>query len=219
MHIAVLGATGPLGRGLTARFAVAGHRVVVGSRDAERARAAADDLHARWPGRLDALEHARNADAVDGAEVVVLAVPWEASAAMARELSAVLAGRVVVCVANAVGRQGEDFAAVVPEGGSVAATVQKAAPESRVVAAFHHLPAGKLADLDRPVEADVVLCSDDRGAAGVVAGLAACIPGVRVFDAGGLVNAMGIEAFTAVLLSLNLRHRSRVGIRLTGIET
>jgi NADPH-dependent F420 reductase len=101
----------------------------------------------------------------------------------------------------------------------VAAHVQAAVPQARVVAAFHHLPAKELAALDRPLESDVLICGDDPSAVRTVMEIAAKIPGCRPLDAGELSNATAIEAFTAVLLQLNVRYKTRVAPRVTGIRS
>jgi NADPH-dependent F420 reductase len=100
----------------------------------------------------------------------------------------------------------------------VAAHVQAAIPRSSVVAAFHHLPATELGNISEPLESDVLICGDDRSAVELVIGLVNGIPGCRPLDAGELSNATAIEAFTAVLLQLNVRYRTRVAPKLTGIS-
>jgi len=96
--------------------------------------------------------------------------------------------------------------------------VQAAVPHCRVVAAFHHLPATELGHLDEPIESDVLICSDEPSAIKVVSEIVSAIPGCRPLDAGELSNATAIEAFTAVLLQLNIRYRTRVAPKLTGIK-
>jgi 8-hydroxy-5-deazaflavin:NADPH oxidoreductase len=106
----------------------------------------------------------------------------------------------------------------VPPRGSVAAHVQAAVPQCRVVAAFHHLPAKELGHLGEPIDSDVLICSDDPASIRTVAEIVSRIPGCRPLDAGELSNATAIEAFTAVLLQLNVRYRTRVAPKLTGIR-
>jgi NADPH-dependent F420 reductase len=113
---------------------------------------------------------------------------------------------------------GGEFEPLIPPRGSVAAHVQAAVPTASVVAAFHHLPARELGKLDASVDSDVMICGDDRNAVGVVMELVGEMPGCRALDAGELSNAMAIEAFTAVLLQLNVRYKTRVAPRLTGIR-
>ena len=121
-------------------------------------------------------------------------------------------------MANALVRVGPEFQPLVPPRGSVAAHVQAAVPECRVVAAFHHLPAKELGLIGEPIDSDVLICGDDRSAVTAVSSIVADIPGCRPLDAGELSNAMAIEAFTAVLLQLNVRYRTRVAPKLTGIR-
>ena len=108
---------------------------------------------------------------------------------------------------------------MVPPRGSVAAHVQAAVPNCRVVAAFHHLPAKELGHLGEPIDSDVLICGDDPAAVRIVSDIVANIPGCRPLDAGELSNATAIEAFTAVLLQLNVRYKTRVAPKLTGIKT
>ena len=122
-------------------------------------------------------------------------------------------------MANALVRVGAEFQPLVPPRGSVAAHVQAAVPNCRVVAAFHHLPAKELGNLDHPIESDVLICSDDENAVKVVSEIVSAIPGCRPLDAGELSNATAIEAYTAVLLQLNVRYRTRVAPKLTGIKS
>jgi len=149
---------------------------------------------------------------------VVMATPWDSAATTAQAYSGQLAGKVVVSMANALVRVGREFQPLVPPRGSVAAHVQAAVPQCRVVAALHHLPATELGHLGEPIDSDVLICSDDPAATRTVAEIVAKIPGCRPLDAGELSNATAIEAFTAVLLQLNVRYKTRVAPRLTGIN-
>jgi predicted dinucleotide-binding enzyme len=97
--------------------------------------------------------------------------------------------------------------------------VQAGLPLSRVVAAFHHLPANELGHLEAPIDSDVLICSDDPHATEIIAEIVSKIPGCRPLDSGELSNATAIEAFTAVLLQLNVRYKTRVAPKLTGIRS
>jgi NADPH-dependent F420 reductase len=149
---------------------------------------------------------------------VVLAVPWDGGVDTAKAHRDALAGKIVVAMANGLERQGREFRAVLPDEGSVSAAVQAAVPDARVVAAFQHVPAAAFGDLDHPMESDVVVCADDDDARSTVLDLIAGIPNLRAFDGGSLANALGVEAFAAVLLSINLRHRGKATLRLLGVE-
>ncbi|MGH9282762.1 MAG: NADPH-dependent F420 reductase, partial [Acidimicrobiales bacterium] len=121
-------------------------------------------------------------------------------------------------MANALTRMGDEFEPLVPPRGSVAAHVQSAVPRSLVAAAFHHLAAKALAQLDRPVEGDVLICSDHAEAYEATARLVRAIPDLRPLNAGSLSNATPVEAITAVLLQLNIRYKTRAALRVTGIK-
>ncbi len=218
VYVGVLGGTGPAGSGLAARLASVGVNVIIGSRSKERAEQACSAITGRWPGRQLPLEPADNAGAAD-ADLVVVATPWDADATTAASVSRQLEGKVVVSMANALAKVGNEFEPLVPPRGSVASHVQSAVPGARVAAAFHHLPAKSLALLDRPVESDVLVCSDHPSAYDATAELVDLIPNLRPLNAGSLANAAAIEAITAVLLQLNVRYRTRTALRLTGIDT
>ena len=149
---------------------------------------------------------------------MINATPWDSAATTAKEYADALTGKIVISMANALVRVGHEFQPLVPPRGSVAAHVQAAVPGCRVVAAFHHLPAKELGYLDQPIDSDVLICGDDHDAVAQVSEIVAKIPGCRPLDAGELSNAMAIEAFTAVLLQLNVRYKTRVAPKLTGIR-
>jgi NADPH-dependent F420 reductase len=121
-------------------------------------------------------------------------------------------------MANALAKVGHEFEPLVPPRGSVAAHVQAAAPTAMVSVAFNHLPAKALANLDKPIDADVLVCSDHPDAYEATAELVRAIPDLRPLNAGSLSNAAPIEAITAVLMQLNVRYKTRAAIRLTGIQ-
>ncbi|MEN9552729.1 MAG: hypothetical protein RLZ67_1135 [Actinomycetota bacterium] len=217
MRIGILGGTGPAGSALGARLASVGYEVVIGSRSKYRALEACDSVKAKWPD-LNLNLHAGDNDAASACDVVVLATPWDGAATTAQEHINLLAGKVVISMANALVRVGHEFQPLLPPRGSVAAHVQAAVPECRVVAAFHHLPATELGHLGEPIDSDVLICSDDPEATRIAMDITAHIPGCRPLDAGELSNATAIEAFTAVLLQLNVRYKTRVAPKLTGIK-
>lgn len=216
MRIGIIGGTGPAGSGLALRLAVAGYDVVVGSRSADRSREVVGELLAAWPGRGIEIEAGDNAGAA-GCDLVVVATPWDSAATVVSENAAALSGKIVVTMANALVRVGKEFQPLVPPRGSIAAHVQAAIPASRVVAAMQHIPAKELGNLDHHVDSDVLICSDFPEAIEVVSDIVAKIPGCRPLNTGGLSNALALEAFTAVLLQLNVRYKTRVAPRLTGI--
>jgi NADPH-dependent F420 reductase len=219
VRIGILGSTGPAGTALGARLASVGYEVILGSRSLERATQARDALLEQWPTWSLALDASDNEGTAAGGEIVVVATPWDSAAPTAGELERHLSGKVVICMANALVRVGREFQPLVLPRGSVAAHVQAAVPSCRVAAAFHHLPAKELGELGEPVDSDVLICSDDPSATSVVADIVNRIPGCRPLDVGGLTQAMAIEAFTAVLLQLNVRYKTRVAPKFTGIRS
>ena len=216
MQIGVLGATGPAGSGLAIRLASAGFDVVVGSRSKYRALEVRDKLLERWPDRTLALEAGDNHEAAQS-EVVFIATPWDAAAATARECERELKGKVVISMANALAKVGHEFQPLVPPRGSVAASVQAAVPRSMVAATMHHVPAKELGDIAHPVESDVLVCSDHPAATATTIDIVSKIPDLRAVDAGELSNAAPIEAFAAVLLQVNVKYKTRVAVRFTGL--
>ena len=217
MRIGILGATGPAGTALGARLASVGYEVILGSRSRYRAMEARDQIVEQWPDHKLNIEAGDNPSA-SSADLVIIATPWDSAATTASSVSANLHGKVVVSMANALVRLDNEFHPLVPPRGSVAAHVQAAVPQCRVVAAFHHLPAKELGHLGDPIDSDVLICSDDPEATKVVSEIVRKIPGCRPLDAGELQNATAIEAFTAVLLQLNIRYKTRVAPKLTGIR-
>ncbi len=217
MRIGILGGTGPAGSALGARLASVGFDVVLGSRSKERAMDVAAAVKAKWPALSLGITGGDNDDA-SACDVVVLATPWDSAATTAVDHLALLRGKVVISMANALVRVGHEFQPLLPPRGSVAAHVQAAVPECRVVAAFHHLPATELGHLGDPIDSDVLICSDYAEAKKIAMDITAHIPGCRPLDAGELSNATAIEAFTAVLLQLNVRYKTRVAPKLNGIK-
>ena len=216
MHVGILGGTGPAGRGVAVRLADAGIRVTLGSREAERAAKVAAGVVARWPDSDLTLEGSDNAGAA-AADLVIVATPWDSAVPTVRSLCEPLAGKVVVSMANALVKEGREMLALVPPRGSVAAAVQAAVPDSLVAASFHHLPASEMENLESGLEADVLVCSDRQEATLATMGLIELMPGLRPLDAGSLSQAAPIEAFTAVCITLNIRHKAHSTLRIAGL--
>ncbi|MEI6742937.1 MAG: NADPH-dependent F420 reductase [bacterium] len=215
--VGVLGGTGPAGTALAARLSSIGYNVVIGSRSSERAEEKATEIRDAWTTLNLSLRGGSNEEAAT-CDIVVVATPWDSAATTVREHSVALRGKVVISMANALVRVGHEFQPLVPPRGSVAAHVQVAAPDSFVVAAFHHLPAKELGHLGDPIDSDVLICSDNKAAIETVSEMVRRIPGCRPLDSGELSNATAIEAFTAVLLQLNVRYKTRVALKLNGIK-
>jgi hypothetical protein len=191
--------------------------VRIGSRQPERAAEIASELRAKWEGRQLALSGVAN-DAACESELIVLATPWDGAAPLAKSLADRLHGKTVISMVNALGKVGHELLALVPPTGSITVAVQQAVPGALVAGAFHHLPARVLADLDRSLDADVLVCSDHSQATAAAVSLADTIPGCRGVDAGSLSAAAAIEAFTAVLIGINIKHRAHASIKLTGFH-
>jgi NADPH-dependent F420 reductase len=216
VRIGVFGATGPAGQAAATQLAAIGIEVLVGSRSQERAAETVAALHERWPERDLPLVAVDNEKAA-GADLVVVATPWDGVLSTVTPLADRLSGKTVISMANALTRWGRDMIPLVPPTGSVAVAVARSLPQSRVVGAFHHLPAGPWADLEHPLEADVLVCGDDREAVADVINLIDRLPGLRGVDSGGLASALAIEALTPALLEVNRRYKTHAAIRLTGL--
>ncbi len=210
--LGLLGGTGPQGRGLALRFALAGHEMLLGSRDAARAEAVVADLAA---GRDLPIRGVVNAEAAERADVVFLTFPYEGQAAILPSLAGPIGDKVVVDLVNPMTVQdGVAKLLDVPEG-SAAEQAQELLPRARVVGAFHHAPPKLLLDPSRQVDTDVLVAGDDAEARALVVGLADEIPGCRGVDAGLLRLSRYLEGFTCVIVSVNRRYRINAGVRVT----
>jgi len=213
--VAVLGGTGPQGRGLVRRWAAAGVSVVIGSRAADRAASTAAELAEATGGDVRGLG---NEEAAAAGGVVVVAVPYDGHADLLSALASVLAGKVVVDCVNPLGfdKQGA-FVLEVAEG-SAAQQAAALLPGSTVVAAFHHVSAVILEDPEiATVDTDVLVLGDDRDATDLVAALADAVPGMRGVYGGRLRNAGQVEGLTANLISVNRRYKAHAGVRVTDV--
>jgi 8-hydroxy-5-deazaflavin:NADPH oxidoreductase len=216
--IAVLGGTGPEGFGLALRWAQAGETVIIGSRDAQRARDAADKIKQRTP-RAN-VSGDDNTTACGAADLLVLTIPFEGHAALLKQLKpAIRPGSIVVdttvpLAASVGGRATRTLG--VWQGSAAQETAELVPKGISVVAAFHNVGA-ELLNADGPVDCDVIVCSDDPNASQIVRNLAKKIPGVRALDGGKLENARIVEQITALLIGLNIRHEGHSGIRITGL--
>jgi 8-hydroxy-5-deazaflavin:NADPH oxidoreductase len=212
--IAVIGGTGGEGGGLALRFANAGMKVIIGSRDTARAEAAAASINAQV-GTSNA-SGAANAAAAQAAEIVLLTVPYSGQQATALPLAPALQGKVLIdatvpLMPPRVGR------VQLPEGDSAVANLQAAlGAEVKVVAAFQNVSAHYLSDLDHAIDCDVLVCGDDAAACETAIELANAI-GLRGVYAGPICNAAAVEALTSVLITINRRYKATgSGIRITG---
>jgi 8-hydroxy-5-deazaflavin:NADPH oxidoreductase len=216
VKIGVLGATGPAGRGLAARLSDVGYDVLAGSRERVKAEQVVKDLAERWGDRVGRITPANNQAACD-ADVVVLAVNADAALATAQYFADQLQGKIVVSMANHLVKNGTEFNAILPPHGSLAKEMQAMLWRSEVVTAFHLVPAAEFGNLDEKMESDVVACGNNDDARHTLMEIISAIPDLRAFDGGSLENAVGMETFAAVLLTINIRHKVRAGLRLSGI--
>lgn len=214
--IAVLGGTGKEGGGLALRWARAGHKVIVGSRTAERAEETARSMRETLGAAAD-VTGATNADAAANADIIVLSVPFAAQQSAVEEVAEALDGKILIDVTVPLvpPRVGH---VQLPEGRSAVEAVQRKLGERvRVVSAFQNISAHHLTKLDEEVECDVLVCADDAAAADEVVSLAQAI-GLTAWNAGPLCNSVVAEALTSVLISLNRRYKvPGSGIRITGV--
>jgi 8-hydroxy-5-deazaflavin:NADPH oxidoreductase len=209
--IAILGGTGEQGRGLARRFAMAGQQVIIGSRSRDRAQAVAGEVG-------HGVRGLPNREAAIQADVVIAAVPWEGHGELLSGLAADLAGKIVVDCVNPIGFDGHGAYPIPVAEGSAAEQAAALLPDSRVVAAFHHVSAVLLLDPEvETIDMDVLVLGDDRQATDLVQALAARIPGMRGVYAGRLRNCGQVEALTANLVSINRRYKAHAGIRITDI--
>ncbi|MFI5617442.1 NADPH-dependent F420 reductase [Streptomyces sp. NPDC051567] len=209
--VGVLGGTGDQGRGLAYRFARSGQKVIIGSRAAERARAAAGELGL-------GVEGADNAECARRSDIVIVAVPWEGHAKTLAALREELTGKLVVDCVNPLGFDKQGAYALQVEEGSAAQQAAALLPGSRVTAAFHHLSAVLLQDASvAEIDTDVLVLGDSRADTDLVQALAARIPGMRGVFAGRLRGAHQVEALVANLISVNRRYKAHAGLRVTDV--
>ncbi|MET7938043.1 NADPH-dependent F420 reductase [Streptomyces sp. NPDC005322] len=212
--VGVLGGTGDQGRGLAYRLAAVGQKVIIGSRKAERARTAADELGGAELG----IEGAENAECARRSDIVIVAVPWEGHGTLLESIREELRGKLVVDCVNPLGFDKKGAYALKPEEGSAAEQAAALLPDSRVTAAFHHLSAVLLQDPEvEQIDTDVMVLGETRADTDMVQALAARIPGMRGIYAGRLRNAHQVESLVANLISVNRRYKAHAGLRVTDV--
>lgn len=217
--VCIVGATGALGFGLALRLGQGGVPIVIGSRDATRAREAAQRAGEQVPG--GAFSGLQNAEAVLGAEIVVLSVPFRSQSETLTNLKGALrAGQLVVdaTVPLAAAVSGKATRTLGVWQGSAAQQAQEMVPEGiRVVSAFHSVSAALLTNLDHELDEDVLVCGDRREDKARLAELVGLIPGLRAVDCGPLEMARIVEQLTPLIISINVRNKVKAGIRITGL--
>lgn len=209
MRIGIVGGTGPQGRGLAARWARAGHHVTLGSRELTRARDAARATTTRAG---HAVHGHDNAGAVAAADVVVVAVPYDAQVRVLPPLRAAVGDRVVCNVVNPLAFDERGAVAVDVEEGSAAEQNALLWPRARMVSGFHDVSARRLLRVAEPVDGHVLLCGDDPAALHLVGRLARDVPGMVPVTAGPLRNSRHLEHLACVLLAVNRVYRTQSGV-------
>ena len=221
--IAVIGGTGHQGLGLAIRWAAAGLPIVIGSRDRARAEAAAEQVRTIVRGAVEqsgrgtaSVEGRENLDAARVSEIVVITVPASAHAETVAAIAPGLSEKIIVDVTVPLDRN-PSYAVQLPEGSAAEATQRALGAGSRVVGAFHTVPASLLQDLSRPVDCDVLVCGDDAPSKARIIELAQAI-GARALDVGALRQTHTLERITALLIGLGRKvHRHELGVRITGL--
>jgi NADPH-dependent F420 reductase len=240
VSIAIIGGTGPAGSGLALRLSREGETITIGSRDAKRASATAEQLNKTAlagtvpapsdqpqggsrtgvPARATTISGTDNLNACRSAEIVVLTVPFEGHAEMLKQLKPALhSGQILVdpTVPLAASIGGRPTRTVGVWQGSAAQQAAELVPEGvSVVAAFHNVSADLLHQ-EGPIDCDVIVCSDDKAAAKRIRELVRKISGLRAIDGGKLENARIVEQITALLIGFNIRHKGHSGLRITGL--
>jgi NADPH-dependent F420 reductase len=217
--IALIGGTGPAGTGLALRWARAGERVIIGSRDAIRAQQAAQKI-AQRVGPHAQVSGLENSAACGATDLLVLTVPFEGQAELLKQLkpsiraSSVLIDATVPLAASVGGRASRTLG--VWQGSAAQQTAELVPKGVSVVGAFHNVSADVL-NSEEDVDCDVIVCSDDPAASQVAMELAAKIPRIRAIDGGKLENIRIVEQITALLIGLNIRHKGHGGVRITGL--
>jgi NADPH-dependent F420 reductase len=217
--IAIIGGAGELGFGLALRFANAGAKIVIGSRDEKKAQ----DAAARVKTAVAAADviGLGNADAAAKATIVILAVPFSAQAAILKSIKPALKSAILVdtTVPLAAGVGGKPTRLLGVWEGSAAQAARELLPGVPVVSAFHNVSADVLQDLSAKPDCDILICGDDAAAKERVASLVNLVPGLRPLDAGALEMSRIVESLTALLIALNRRYKVRhAGIRITGMQ-
>ena len=213
--IGFLGGTGPEGIGLALRLASAGESILIGSRDAERAAQAAEEIATLT--MSGDVSGAVNEEVAAAADVLFITVPYSNHREVLELVRNNVIGKTVVDVVTPIMFDDGVARALPVAEGSAAQEAQAILVESSVAAAFHTVSARDLLRLEESVDSDVVVCADDEDARTLVMDLAEKIEGVRAIHGGLLENAVYIESFTALLVNINRHYKSHSAIRITGI--
>ena len=213
--IGFIGGTGPEGRGLALRFALAGEDVLIGSRDAERAQTAADSVRDIAPSI--SIGGGLNSDVAAQSDIVVIAVPYSAQKPTLESLTDELRDKLIINVVAPLEFSKGVASAVRVEAGSAALEAKGIVPNATHTAAFHNVSAQELLEPDRALDTDIVVFGHDADAKRKVMTLAETIKGARAVDGGGLENARYCEDLTALLLNINRIYKAHSMIKIVGI--
>jgi len=220
--IAVIGGTGDQGFGLVLRLAKAGEKIVIGSRQQQKAEDAARKARSIL-GENCSVEGMENPKAAQAADIIIMSVPFAAHVDMIKSVADSITPEdifvdVVVPLSTAVGGAASTALAVW-EGSAAQQAMRLLPPRTRIASAFHNVVAEALQDLNREVDCDVIVCSDAQDTRKAVMDLVAKVPGVRAIDGGRLENSRIVEQLTALLIGINIRYKVKdAGIRITGIQ-
>jgi NADPH-dependent F420 reductase len=214
-RIAFIGGTGPEGMGLAARFLKSGNAVFIGSRTEERAAETVAKLQEMVP--EGELYGGFNHEGAEKAEFVFVTVPADGHKDVLEQLAEAIDDKIVVdCVAPMVFDQ-DGPKPTPPEEGSAAEQARAILPKAKIVSAFHHIDAKQLQNVEKPMQGDVIVCSDHKTAKKKVMSLVEEIEYVRALDGGGLQNSRITEAMTALLIHINRIYKAHSGVRITGV--
>ncbi len=214
-RIAFIGGTGPEGLGLAMRFAKAGHAVFIGSRTEERAAEAVAKVQEKVP--EGEVYGGFNHEGAEKADVIFLTVPADAHESTLREMAEVIGDTILVDPVVPMVWDKDGPRAIAVEEGSAAMQARAIADKAKVVSAFHHLDGTQLQKIDKPMQGDIIVCADHKGAKKKVMDLVEDIEYVRAVDGGGLQNARYLEEWTVLLLHLNKIYKAHSGVRIVGI--
>ena len=210
-----IGGTGPEGRGLALRFALAGEKVLIGSRNEERAKQAAESVLELAP--PDSVRGAINSEVAQEADIVFIAVPYTAQRDTLQALKEQLSGKLVVNLIAPMEFNKGRASAIIVEEGSAALESQAILAESTIVAAFQNVSAEDLLVPEKSIDSDVIVCADDAEAKERVMKMVEMIKGARAVNGGGLANARYVENLTALLVTINRIYKAHSSIKITGI--
>jgi NADPH-dependent F420 reductase len=210
MRIALLGGTGDIAEGLVLRWSKVGHKIFIGSRSDEKAKAITSECRETLSklGINSAIEGIVNAEAALAAEVVVITLPYEHAASTIRQIKGSFTNQIVVSPVVPMVKKGKVFVYAPPSQGSAALEIKEALPNTvKLVSAYHNLPAKELRKIEHLLEYDVVICGDDEEAKGIVKKITEEMPNLRALDAGPLESSMMVEAITPLIINLNMRYK------------